>query len=628
MGLFCIRLFGVYDLANLDITVPVLGKYRHCNPFRVKATLMLLFIYMCSTQRIIFAQVDGGLPETITLNARVFDQETMVPAAYVAVFDQRTANGTLTNLNGFFRLKDLLPGDTIVFSCVGYEKVKMQAIELTNKEIIYIHPNTGLLNKVEVLADDSFLYKLVSGCRKTMSYEHRQAKTYFQLETYAGAKQIEMIECYYNGEYEGYDLNDLKLKDGRLALARLENNGLIVSLETSRAMNMHRMFRENEHFPVSPFELNKGKLRKNYLLHLASRYEDENAAIIYVIDYRPRDTSNHFFQGRVWIDSLSGNLRKVNLKVNNAKSYPFIVVGKNDVKLDLVDMEISKTFEEVGGKMYVKSIDFNYHLRYCRKDNGEEQEITTNAVLYAYNYDEFFVLPCFRFTEGMYSDYRKISAVPYNTAFWENIEEFRMADRINKNEKFFSENASLTNLNFFKKTSFYQPGFFERPYVFWSEKRIFIKEDRPKPPPQLIKGQGAPPPRAMYNLVVQIYMDVNEFDDSIYVQTETIFDPFQSYYYLPLTKESTAFVNMYFDLMEIWRRELEAEISATENKSVSAIQMLYQKKTKEIDQWQQEFFSEVLRGSARENMVKWNMVIVEKLGIDNIDFFSPYEAGQ
>jgi hypothetical protein len=72
-----------------------------------------------------------------------------------------------------------------------------------------------------------------------------------------------------------------------------------------------------------------------------------------------------------------------------------------------------------------------------------------------------------------------------------------------------------------------------------------------------------------YNLDVKIFMDINQIEDSTYVQLATILDPFTSYSNLNKTAVTKAFVNMYFDFVEIKKRQLQRSIQG-----ISAIKQI------------------------------------------------------
>jgi len=552
------------------------------------------------------------------LEGIVKDDNTQKSIPYARVYNQSNGTGTISNLEGFYRLSAVQISDTIVFSFVGYEKQKLVAADVAKKKAVFLVPKTELLPEVEIFADDPFLFDLVASCRKSGTYKTRTAKTYFELESYIDNKQVELVECYYNGVFAGYDVSDLQLKNGRFALAPFGNR-LFISTETSKAIHMHKLLEENSFFPVSPLALNKAKLKKQFALKLLAKYHDGNESTVYVIDYKPRDTLRTGFEGKLWIDSLSGNVLKVIYKLENANIHPFTMIAREESGLLRADLQISKTYQQLDGKMYVNAIDFSYKLRFKYKENDSVQTVSANAILYAYAYDDAFTLPFFEFTEGMYGDYVKILAAPYNEFFWRNMNEFKLNSLKDQNELFFRTNGN--------STAQARPGhavdssryWFEKPYMLWSEKRIVFREDLDKKYVPLT----AATPVQLYNFKVQLYMDVNTFNDSLQFLTATVFDPFETFFYYPINNLSLAFINIYFDLMEIQRRELEAEI-LSKAKNLEEIKQLYAAKLKTAALISQTYLREVDRGTNKENLLKWNDYVNEKLRIDNVMIFNPY----
>ncbi|MBL0052424.1 MAG: hypothetical protein IPP29_13395 [Bacteroidetes bacterium] len=64
----------------------------------------------------------------------------------------------------------------------------------------------------------------------------------------------------------------------------------------------------------------------------------------------------------------------------------------------------------------------------------------------------------------------------------------------------------------------------------------------------------------MYDLNVKLFVDVNTIADTVNIMTAAVFDPYKSYYKFPVTNASLCFINIYFDLVEIERRELDVEL--------------------------------------------------------------------
>ncbi|MBL0052425.1 MAG: hypothetical protein IPP29_13400 [Bacteroidetes bacterium] len=90
-------------------------------------------------------------------------------------------------------------------------------------------------------------------------------------------------------------------------------------------------------------------------------------------------------------------------------------------------MDITKTFANYKGSMVLNHIDFNYQINY-KPANEASFMVSTKAILYAYDYDDKFIMPRFNFSANNISDYSKLNALPYNSAFWNNNTEFCLND--------------------------------------------------------------------------------------------------------------------------------------------------------------------------------------------------------
>ena len=76
---------------------------------------------------------------------------------------------------------------------------------------------------------------------------------------------------------------------------------------------------------------------------------------------------------------------------------------------------------------------------------------------------------------------------------------------------------------------------------------------------------------------------------------------------------------MYFDLIEIKKRELQTRI--TPNLPINAIERLYEQTNSEIVELSRAFFTETAGGTNKKGMTDWNQYIYKRLRIDNLDFF-------
>lgn len=550
---------------------------------------------------------------TYTLQARIVEEGTNEALPFVTVYNKNKNTGTASNLEGYFKLPNNQLGDTIVVTFLGYKEILFAISESLPEEII-LSPNSSLLSEVIVTAESDFLYELVANVRNHKSTKHKTSKTYLFLESLLYNEPVEIIEAYYNGTYSDHGINTLKIKKGRIGLKKV-NDRYYISTESSNLFSMHNVFAKSHLFPESPLAINKKELKSNYTLTLNQTFE-EDQSIIYVVDIVPKEERNDLFSSTVWIDRNNNRLVKVSLWVKNASVHPFIPIGYNTIQG--VDMEINKSYQTIDGEAFINTIDFNYNISYVDQ-SGIELKATTRAFTKAYDYNTQFKLPLFEFTRHLHEDYRNITVVPYDSAFWNQTTEFRFYDRLAEIEKFITENK-IDHSVFHpenKKDSLHSQLQFA--YIPWDETRFKMGPAREEVIEKYMRTQTFEIDR--YYLNIKLFLDVNFTEDSFLYQLNAILDPVGSYYYFHIANPDLAFMNMYFDLMEIEKNELEIELEELVSPDEKVVERLYQKHLKQFEESRRRLVSETDRGQNMVSMEKWNNYILQALDVNNLAAF-------
>lgn len=559
----------------------------------------------------------------IEIEGKILDKETKEPIPFANIYNKSSKKGTISNADGYFRILINEVTDTITISFIGYKEQIIKIKADKKNYLIYLEVNILLLNEVTVTPkDNSYLFELVQASKKSISSIERKSKAYYELKSYVDVSQIELVEGYYNIDVKGYSLMNLHLKAGRIALST-NRNSFFVSLESSRALLMLNLFDRNDYFPINPMELSKSKLRKNYYLDLESKYLDGTNDSIYIIDYKPKDTTGLFFYGKIWINKTKNHLIKITLNCANTLKHPFLPLNLMD-KISNVSFNITQSFSTSNGQVVFNHTDFIYKTDYVSRIGiTEEQKYTvlTKAVLYAYDYENSFNLPFFNFNDFNIGDYQKINAMPYNDFFWTYNDEYRLNDSINTNELFFIDSSSLTNKTLFKSNTFFKYGLFEHPYISWSRNRIKFREILSD---TSVTYSTTGFKSEQYKLAVKIYLDINSYRDSTHIITSTIIDPYESYYHLPMNNQTLCFINIYFDLCEIARRELEEKLKAQTN-NIYRLKEIYNNFLTQFETKRNEYLKAVEHGTIEKEMIKYNNIVYEILRIDNIGLFQPYK---
>ncbi|MBI1287419.1 MAG: hypothetical protein GC178_07535 [Flavobacteriales bacterium] len=559
--------------------------------------------------------------QTTAIRGTVLDGGSGAPLPFANIYAARTETGTIADVEGQFRISGIGSDEKLQFSFIGYETITLTAYD---SMVVNLKPKQNLLSEVVVMANNELLYTLLWKVRETASRQTDTLPSYLFLETFVDSVRTELLELYYNGVYRGYDVAELRMKTGRLGLQKW-NNGYFISTDISKAINGQLLFVPQAAFPTNPFQLGRQKLKRSYDLSLDGINRSADGGNVYIISFSPRDQRNDMFAGKAWIDSASNALIKVKFEVENASVYPFVPLWPDD-GLEKVNLSITRTFDVRDGNYRLNSIDFAYDFSYLsiRDSVQRKQSVVSYAVLKPSWKRQPFLMPFP--TEGLkhLSDYRNLSALPKNEGFWQQSRPFSLVDQNAERSRFLQ--TSMNELNDVAKDhhAFDDGRFFEASHMFWSgEKRIRFAEFSPDKRSRKLSEM----PNEKFHLNAFILMDPWRINDSIQFRTFAMFDPYESFFHLPVTCSAQIFINMYFDLVEIQRRELDQELRS-KRLSMDDARSLHRQHQTMLQKTLHQFVSETAHGTNKEAMVRWNQSVLEKLGVDNLGSFNCPELEQ
>ena len=570
-----------------------------------------------------------------SITGTVKDSETKEPLAFCTITKKGTNLGAITNTDGVFIIMVDVNSDILIFSYLGYDTKTIPATKLQEKTIVTLKRSNYEIDELTIYSGTDYLYDIMAKCRRQIkrNYTEKTAKVYYGLKTQTSNKPVELLECYYNGNVTGYDIDELYYKNGRVAYANVDN--FFFSLNTSKIATIIKLAENNSYIPYLPFQFNKYRMKRKFVLK--QKYSSDN---VINIEFVPKENNNENFSGEVWIEKETYNLLKVEFSVENARFHPFLPLHYFD-SLYNVDINIVMSYKNVDGIMLPDYISFNYRFMYHSKKDADFillkknilRNIKTNGIIYYYDYDVPFILPYFEY-DNKFDDYRKMSFIPYNEVFWNNNNTLLLTEKQKANLDYFNKNGQLINyktINYgklfmnqiYKEYSLinYKNGHFQSYYSFWSEKtRIQVNK-------QSVMGETYSQEeiydfflRDMYNLKVQILLDVTQLNDSLYCRSFTVFDPSGTYYHIPEQDFTNAFINIYFDICEIERRKMQKEID--ENiYSAEQIDSLYNATKEKMIEITNQYLEEVVLGLKKKEFKKWNNYVIYNLGIDNIKMF-------
>ncbi|MGB1295914.1 MAG: carboxypeptidase-like regulatory domain-containing protein [Flavobacteriales bacterium] len=576
-------------------------------------------------------QTTKAQESSFIIRGQLVDKSTKEYLPYAHVLNTRTKIGSVTDNEGYFGMRGNRIGDTISVSFIGYITQKI-VLESSKPMQIYLQENKTILSELTLEYDNSdYLYEIIKKCKKNTSQTSAKGKAYYELHTTQNNKQVELVEIFYNAYVKGYELEELKLKVGKFGVQNNQYGGVNVSLESSVAILKSKLMEEAEHFYENPFQLSYKQLKKQYDLYEVKSFNEAGEKIT-MIRYSPKDNQSNLFNGMIWLNKNTFEIHKINMECKACNEHPFYMLTNKEIKLKKVDVNLTKTFVKKEDGMVLNHIDFEYSIDYLR--DQIDMGLKTNVLVHLYDLDHTFYLPKFNKTnERRHSqDYRAISEAPYNAFFWRNHNEFSVFDKGNENINFFNHPNTIKGLELGKslmQANKTNDHIFESPSFWWSKKRLRFAETKFQDTTSVGKQEtgndfaGAYNGQFkadMYKFYGKIYLDRNEYNGKVNVLTKSIFDSSRSFYKLPITWKVQAFVNMYFDLVEIERRKLEKQIEESD-KSISTINMLYSKSEEQLAKTHKSFLKEVRRGEVLSAMEKWNNLILKELKVDNLVAF-------
>ncbi|MEQ8909540.1 MAG: carboxypeptidase-like regulatory domain-containing protein [Vicingaceae bacterium] len=547
---------------------------------------------------------------------RISDAQNGKPLPFATLVTS-SGLGSTTDEEGYFKIK-VKAAESLRISYVGYQTKEISLADSSDFLNIALVPLVTEIQTVNISAKNDYLYKLVAYARFSLAQKSDTARAYYSLATTIDDAPIERMEAYYNANIQGYDLQNLKLKNGRIGIRPFKER-YFVSVRSTYALLLHKLTQQPDYFPESPIGLGKGRLKRNFKLQFDGRYWDEKGNRIYRIAFEPLKDKERSFSGTLWVDSARKAFVKVELRKQQTATHPFLPLFK-DGEIESADIFIRKQFTLKGNWYYLQSVDFEYHLDYrSRKD--ELQKIKTKALLYAYDYDRPFLLPRFEFPEGLTNEYRQINALPHQSEFWDHPERFQLPDIAGETQAFFTSSKTHRAKDALQKSRISKHHLFEHPYSIWNGQRIVMRNEPIKhsQKPSHYNQFEVNVRADLYQFKVQLFLDLTQWQDSLSTHTAAIFDPYQSFYRYEQDSLSAVVLNLYFDLAEVYRRKL-AQAIEKENKR-GAILAAYRKVKEAYQAEAALFLADVELGQNRFALRSWNDKLRQETGIDNIALF-------
>ena len=318
-------------------------------------------------------------------------------------------------------------------------------------------------------------------------------------------------------------------------------------------------------------------------------------------------------------------MKQYDIQIHNAKNVLFPAI-KGD-KIDSVNIHLVYTYkkdEKNKDNMLLERINMDYSLNYYTAATNVHSHINTSSFLLFYDYENPFNLPFFKDVK-LPSDYVKIWEFPYMDMFWQHNyflpEDKQKAERL----LFFEQNGIVKS----KEDSPFKPdiGELQSPLQAWSKERVDIEKTTigsmfADSDDDLLTTTGVIDLKklkmldASYNVDAQVYMDYMCVNDSLYFTTKTFINLDNSYFLPTPNAYAAAYVNMYFDLYEMSRRNLEKRLNELTTCSAKEVEKIYAEEMKLLDSNIRKFKTGTKDATDIWTLMNWWSIINDSLHVD------------
>ncbi len=439
------------------------------------------------------------------------------------------------------------------------------------------------------------------------------SRTFLTVESYRDkSTPISVFEAFYQANLSnGKSIDDLQLKNGRCAkvITDGQNNHsqFIIGL-----LKGYDLFDNNNDALrlYSPFNMGKSQSKNKFDIGLAKRHL-KNGESFSKIYFRPKTDHPKLCSGFVIINDATKIIKSVELSTS-----PNNLDGRDGMK-DL-NVMLSFYFKENPDKQVVfDKINMTYD--YKGVHYGQLHSVTTLAEMTFYNYDDKFLLPlCF--PPELNSDEEKLLALPYNDQLWTQeyclIWDKKQANKISQ----ISTEGILIN---YGSDEINNPHT-DCPFIYWSEQNRLNWKDLPgaaiTDKNQVIQKNHKENHEHDYKLGFYIIADCNKQGDSIYPSCHTVFYNKNSYFHGERNDVSLEFINLQFDLVESFRRQMHQTICKRGRviDDMQALKEMYMDYMQRLQEMLQEMSKDVNHGKDLQKMEIWRSRIDRELHKERI----------
>lgn len=564
----------------------------------------------------------------------IYDKTTneSLPFATIKLLS-KNSNYTITNEDGQFEIKSKLPSDSLEIRFIGFQTKRVPASFFEKRTNLYLYPNVNKLNTVVIVADENYVYNLLYSLIKKSRAKQSitKSKAFLTLSSSSKGIPIEHIEGFYNSKQSlSKGIVDLQIKSGRFG----QNKSFpFYSLNNAYILNNFQLFKNtNQILPLFPGNMNLSAIKRKYTVKIDTCNHCKGDDIS--ISFLPKKNDARLFQGNILFDSENLVIKKIDLLSNEPSTKGLSALIKNDV-MTPKEIKLSITFNPLDFNK-IQHLDFTFEIYY--KSDNSLNIITSNSFLYFYDYENTFNKPYFNNKIHFNNDYDKIIALKASDDFWNSNYQFPKSFNKLKSINYLKQNGYLINFESTIPSNYIDH--LNPSVVSWNKNQKLtwnmIKETISDQKKQIDhKGNDDGATKAVdkeahsisefknkkttaeieevFDFSYMLDMYLNENGNRQFIN-RTLFNRNSSFCKYNRTKNKLIYIELIFDIYEIYNQRLTNEIS--NEITFEKAKILCDKKFKEATITVEKMKNETNNGLDYQNLIRWQTTINNKLYTD------------
>ena len=571
---------------------------------------------------------------------KVVDALTMEPIKHCIITSDDSTESFLTNEDGIVAIKQNSGAAKKNYFYPGYEKMSVSVMDVMQTGIIALKKISTFATENGLIANEKKVLNRFKKCRNLLKKAKiLHSKAYLVQTCYDNGEPIELNKYYYNSTVKGISVVENNLKAGQFAFTANPDK-LFLTLSNTKIFIKGDVFSLNEIFPATPFAVDPDQLHNIFAFNRKSPSAEQSELHI---TFEPIVQSGSTCSGEIIMDKDS---KPLNIKINvrNTLKFPFKPVKDSD-SISNVNIDLSYIFNPDQKDIQLKLVELDYSfILHSKTEEGmiNERKIRSQVVLHFYDFTHsFWISNLIYYFDEYDAGYRAATLIPYDSLFWANNNSLIWSESQLKQIRHFEEDGVMFNIGEGLKVGAHKPdsiiqnviNYIQIQTYRWQTELYYV-------PPTDIKYYSKftfsfrqyfhYPERAItrekiysykpnINIPGNIYLDLNQYGDTIIPTSHLLFMPESSNYYADGSSQSFAYFNIFMDIKELRRRRLIEEMEKLN--TVDAMRKYCIKHWPKIYKEMKKIEKETKHGSNLKALAKWNEYLAREIGKDNFAFF-------